>query len=488
MEMIRESAASEEGRKVLDEHLLTVICHGDVQVKGGMRDHTREVMTNGKDISLDSGEFPLRTPSDNRTREGTAGTGRSKRRGGTHSGRGKKHSSGAKYRSSRSNTAPKGDAGHHYGDEPPPQDKHHRYYQYHPKAHYRIVFEEVCDVLHQETSLIPIFSYLSQTALVLQFLHEAGWVHRDLSTGNILIFNGKVKLADFEYAKRLDEQADAHEIRTGTADFISVEVDRQQYFFTPRGISWVEFAARMQAENGNLQSLCQESLKPKVVFRYNPMHDFESLWWISVYVLFNKQVVMVNEKSPPSHDYRRQRTWAAGVFYGLNARQSALSAGNTDFQYAIETLCPDLRSFGVVVDLLRDDLLKRYINIEADLSHLPSRAAAGEIPQHFFAGFGALGNSIINGERQEILIGPFPRQDLAVSAKAAASSVGPEGQPETKSGPAAAPAQPPKPLVSYPLGQDYLEQLPTESRFKIQTRSMTAKARAQAQESVPKTR
>ncbi|CCM06760.1 uncharacterized protein FIBRA_09058 [Fibroporia radiculosa] len=448
-----------------------------------MRDHTREVMTNGKDISLDSGEFLLRTPSDNRTREGTAGTGRSKRRGGTHSGRGKKHSSDAKYRSSRSNTAPKGDAGHHYGDQPPPQDKHHRYYQYHPKAHYRIVFEEVCDVLHQETSLIPIFSYLSQTALVLQFLHEAGWVHRDLSTGNILILNGKVKLADFEYAKRLDDQADAHEIRTGTADFISVEVDRQQYFFAFTSyIDSDELATSMEAEDDESQTSQQKLSRSDVIFRYNPMHDFESLWWISVHVLFNKQVVMVNEKSPPSHDYRRQRTWAAGVFYGLSARQSALSAGNTDFQDAIETLCPDLRRFGKMVHALKDALLKRYIDIEKDISKLPRRTAAGEVPRRFIRGFGVLGCSKSNEKHQEILIGPISQQHFEVSTKAAASPEVPEGQPEiTKGRPARASTPISTPLVSQPLGEDHLER-----RIRIQTRSMTAKARAQ--ESVPKTR
>lgn len=34
-------------------------------------------------------------------------------------------------------------------------------------------------------------------------MHEEGWVHRDLSYGNILVDGlGQTKLIDFEYAKR----------------------------------------------------------------------------------------------------------------------------------------------------------------------------------------------------------------------------------------------------------------------------------------------
>lgn len=51
--------------------------------------------------------------------------------------------------------------------------------------------------------------------LALRFVHSAGWVHRDISTGNILIdSHGNTKLADFEYAKKLDDNEGGHEIRT----------------------------------------------------------------------------------------------------------------------------------------------------------------------------------------------------------------------------------------------------------------------------------
>ena len=48
----------------------------------------------------------------------------------------------------------------------------------------------------------------------LELLHKAGWVHRDISCGNIFISEGDVvKLGDFEFAKRLnctgEEDADS---------------------------------------------------------------------------------------------------------------------------------------------------------------------------------------------------------------------------------------------------------------------------------------
>lgn len=44
-------------------------------------------------------------------------------------------------------------------------------------------------------------------------MHESGWVHRDVSTGNILVGDGP-RLVDFEYAKRASEEDDFNIVRT----------------------------------------------------------------------------------------------------------------------------------------------------------------------------------------------------------------------------------------------------------------------------------
>ena len=41
------------------------------------------------------------------------------------------------------------------------------------------------------------------TFTAVRFLHKLKFVHRDISTGNFLLCNGKVKIMDLEYIKDL---------------------------------------------------------------------------------------------------------------------------------------------------------------------------------------------------------------------------------------------------------------------------------------------
>ena len=37
-------------------------------------------------------------------------------------------------------------------------------------------------------------------------MHKYGWVHRDVSSGNILVVDGVVKISDLEYAKKMEDE------------------------------------------------------------------------------------------------------------------------------------------------------------------------------------------------------------------------------------------------------------------------------------------
>lgn len=108
---------------------------------------------------------------------------------------------------------------------------------YHSKKHYRIVFHEVCTTFADEKFLSGAFHMLSGTCTsafsdhglailtlttslspVLKSLHAIGWVHRDISSGNIMVdtLTGVVKLADVEYAKMIGRSSGSehHDVRT----------------------------------------------------------------------------------------------------------------------------------------------------------------------------------------------------------------------------------------------------------------------------------
>ncbi|KAI0916700.1 hypothetical protein AcV5_003114 [Taiwanofungus camphoratus] len=188
---LRDSNTTKKFQKRLDRHFLTVLCHGDVYVHGE-QDHTRDLMTQG--VEIPSGCAKLQ----NSPLPGTS----VKRQVHTKS----RHGTGD----------------HRTAEEHDDQDL---MIPPTPKAHYRIVFKEVCKPLFEITSLALIFKVLSQTVLALGLMHSSG-------------------IGDLEYAKKYlnNESMDnkrKHDVRTGTANFIAVEVDNRGYNFTPGPSAWV---------------------------------------------------------------------------------------------------------------------------------------------------------------------------------------------------------------------------------------------------------
>lgn len=62
-------------------------------------------------------------------------------------------------------------------------------------------------------------SYFSLQAL--EVMHNLGYVHRDVSIGNILSYTkGKAKLADLEYAKEINSKSSGRELRTVNTVFL----------------------------------------------------------------------------------------------------------------------------------------------------------------------------------------------------------------------------------------------------------------------------
>ncbi|KIK65073.1 hypothetical protein GYMLUDRAFT_194872 [Collybiopsis luxurians FD-317 M1] len=143
------------------------------------------------------------------------------------------------------------------------------------KYHYRILFKEYGTNLYQEKSLLNVFTTLADLVNALDIIHRSGWVHRDISCGNVYCFHDSSEdrprgiLGDFEYAKRITDTQE-HEQRIGTLEFMASEAKARKYLFRPpRG--------RKKRINA--------SGPPN--FTHNALHDLESCWWLLVYILLH---------------------------------------------------------------------------------------------------------------------------------------------------------------------------------------------------------
>ncbi|KAI6017110.1 hypothetical protein EDC04DRAFT_2576906 [Pisolithus marmoratus] len=177
----------------------------------------------------------------------------------------------------------------------------------HHKIHSRLVFKEVCQPIYELWSLDTVFETLEDARNALQILHSVGWVHRDVSAGNVLRAGQMGKLAGLEYAKRMDSK-NTHEVLTGTLDFMACEVGARGYLF--------EGLVTLPIDDTH-----ESRQRDQFPFEFNPLHDMESLWWIPTWVLYYH---VDQEGGQPSSG---QAEWFQMLFSGqLGLRFLAFSA------------------------------------------------------------------------------------------------------------------------------------------------------------------
>ncbi|PSR72489.1 hypothetical protein PHLCEN_2v11640 [Hermanssonia centrifuga] len=364
---IRNSRSSLRFKRQIDRHFLTVLCHGDVFVQSrdgnSQADDTLLIMMHGQDIPEDYPVFDLRPPPEPRIP------------------------------SDPSKTA----VGHHRAMEkvhvfPKPPVK------ITARRHYRIVFNEVCRALHDETSLQLIFKALSEACFAIRLMHRNGWVHRDISIGNILIdADNHARLADLEHAKYMDDNS-VHTIRTGTSDFMAVEVDYGEYQFQT-GIDFHQHLAPEVPPPDNLDEISSSSRagseepseplpeppqasttvgavpvdieqidsasKQPVFFRHNAFHDLESLFWIFVFLFTNREIVVHDHDEAELERRVKQRQLAATLFHNQEARRKFLSADSRKAE--LDCLHRSVRQVGMALEQWRLKLTAGYKKAETEI-------------------------------------------------------------------------------------------------------------------------
>jgi len=142
-------------------------------------------------------------------------------------------------------------------------------------------------------------------ALILLFL--AGWVHRDISTGNIIVVeddDGGVRgfLSDLEYAKEMSNESSSSDPKTvcfNVKDRRCLTLDQGAPYFMPLEIHLGKMYANIskntqdwsrQEEEQDMayldNILLHRSNPPRTIVRYKYNHDLESLMWVALYIVF----------------------------------------------------------------------------------------------------------------------------------------------------------------------------------------------------------
>lgn len=274
------------------------------------------------------------------------------------------------------------------------------YVEYGEKIHHRVIIKEVGTTIVEAGTLSKAFAHLSEVAKGLSALHSAGWVHRDISVGNIIIHDGQTKLGDVEYAKREADDT-THDVRTGTAFFMAAEVHNGQYSHNPLPLPNTgdpnDDSRAPPASNLNtvtVQNLAGDQSAPlpfdyweqpadevpqkvddepaPVMFKHNPLHDLESLLWLAFYLLLCTILHLprpadVSDEQCESYQ-RAQDKLAADIFHNMCTR------GNMTITDAFSALLIGLHPRVYVICKKLDDVRKAlktaYMESERDSSTL----------------------------------------------------------------------------------------------------------------------
>ncbi|KAH9485701.1 hypothetical protein JR316_0002614 [Psilocybe cubensis] len=267
---------------------------------------------------------------------------------------------------------------------------------YTPKKQCRLVFNELCTTVGHLQTLGEVIDVLFQALIPLEMMLCAGWVHRDISSGNVLAYRKNLDnpkqpwsmvLGDLEYAKKyppLKQLSSSSDFRVGTPYFMPIEIMMQRSLFDRNQENVVTKAIKKSnARKSHLEQVSpldlgssdsddyddyarfkEDTLSgPKnattVTWNgivHNFQHDWESIWWLILWTITSR----VNDAPEDTKSYARQ------IF------QNSVEASPRRQKVFMESIQPDLEEhlgplasyFAGPMDHMRKAMYKQYVLCE----------------------------------------------------------------------------------------------------------------------------
>ncbi|KAL1743804.1 hypothetical protein HDZ31DRAFT_64680 [Schizophyllum fasciatum] len=226
---------------------------------------------------------------------------------------------------------------------------------------------QLCRVLYHVDNPALFFHALSEVVKILRLFKCIGYVHRDVSPGNFLLYHLSGKLpelpskvtravldqwvtivSDLEYARPYDAGA-GHDPITGTSYYTAIEVQGRKYAFV------------QQPDNVMFRptNAVKDDLNPTKNFTFNFYHDAESALWMGIEFIIRKmpKTLLAGEHEASA---RVLRDYAAKLF-------TQNRAGSTTRTAHIEKLSDANDLYQALYGIYGDGPLPNIIGLIGDL-------------------------------------------------------------------------------------------------------------------------
>lgn len=178
-----------------------------------------------------------------------------------------------------------------------------------------------------------------------------GYVHRDISDGNIILYGGRARLVDLEFAKKYG---------TGPSSPVRT-VSRLPH-------SRYSIAILIIRKQGNYNFIATGiTLSVEGPISHNPLHDLESVWWLGIWALYCHHTLTDLPTQVVQEHANDMGTWSQTLFpvLGDHDTQATRSSAFQRRELSVEDFPAaasqgPCRSLFILLDRLRDVILAGY--------------------------------------------------------------------------------------------------------------------------------